>query len=148
MNSSSILDLYLRGLSKLKEEILLYKNESDLWQTRGEVKNSAGNLALHLVGNLKHFIGAQLGNTGYVRDRDKEFSEKYIPCGKIITEIDETISVVNNVFSLLSVSDLQRDYPVLFLSKQHSIIEILFILYGHLNYHLGQINYQRRLLID
>ncbi len=139
-------ELYLRDLNKLKEEISAFRNEKDLWHTQGDVKNSPGNLALHLTGNLKHFIGAQLGNTAYVRNRDKEFSDKNIPREEIITGIDEAMEVVNTVLSNLTDEDLQKEYPILFLGKQYSTVEILFILYGHLNYHLGQINYQRRLL--
>lgn len=139
-------ELYLRDLNKLKEEISAFRNENDLWHTQGDVKNSPGNLALHLTGNLKHFIGAQLGNTAYVRNRDKEFADKNIPREEIITGIDEAIEVVNTILSNLTDEDLQKEYPILFLGKQYSTLEILFILYGHLNYHLGQINYQRRLL--
>jgi hypothetical protein len=139
-------ELYLRDLNKLKEELSAFRNNNDLWHTQGDVKNSPGNLALHLTGNLKHFIGAQLGNTGYVRNRDKEFSDKNIPREEIITGIDETMEVVNTALSNLTDEDVQKDYPIPFLGKQYSTLEILFILYGHLNYHLGQINYQRRLL--
>lgn len=139
-------DLYLSNLTKLKEEISAFKNENDLWHIQGDVKNSPGNLALHLTGNLNHFIGAQLGNTGYVRNRDKEFSDKNIPRTEMITGIDEAMEVVNTVLSNLTDENVQRDYPILFLGKQYRTVEILFILYGHLNYHLGQINYQRRLL--
>lgn len=139
-------ELYLTNLKKLKEEVSAFKNENDLWHIQGDVKNSPGNLALHLTGNLKHFIGAQLGNTGYVRNRDIEFSDKNIPCEEIINAIDEAMEVVDSVLSNLTDVDLQKEYPILFLGKQYSTAEILFILYGHLNYHLGQINYQRRLL--
>lgn len=139
-------DLYLSNLNKLKEELSAFKNENDLWHIRGDVKNSPGNLALQLTGNLNHFIGAQLGNTDYVRNRDKEFADKNIAREEIIAGINEAIEVVNSTLSKLSDDDLQKDYPILFLNKQHTTGEILFILYGHLNYHLGQINYQRRLL--
>ena len=139
-------ELYLNNLTKLKEELSAFKKETDLWHTQGDVKNSPGNLALHLTGNLKHFIGAQLGNTGYVRNRDQEFADKNISRAEIITGIDEAIEVLSSVLSNLTNEDFQNDYPILFLGKQHSTLEILFILYGHLNYHLGQINYQRRLL--
>jgi uncharacterized damage-inducible protein DinB len=149
MLTHHIRDLYLSNLNKLKEEISAFKNampEIDLWHTQSDAKNSPGNLALHLTGNLKHFIGAQLGNTDYVRNRDKEFSDKNIPREEIITGIDEAMEVVNSTLSKLADDDLQKEYPILFLNKQYTTGEILFILYGHLNYHLGQINYQRRLL--
>ncbi len=146
MLSQHLTELFLRDLDKLREEIALFKNENQLWFTQGDVKNSPGNLALHLTGNLKHFIGAQLGNTGYVRERDKEFSDKNIPREKILQGIDEASEVVKSTLSKLRDEDLQKNFPILFLNKQHTTLEILFILYGHLNYHLGQINYQRRLL--
>ncbi len=142
----SILELYLRDLGKLKEEISLFKNEDALWQTQGETKNSPGNLALHLIGNLKHIIGAQLGNTGYIRERDKEFSAQNIPREQILKGIDEATHIVETTLSKLTDDDLKKNFPIEFLGKQRTTHEILFILYGHLNYHLGQINYQRRLL--
>ena len=64
---------FRKDLSKLIGEIDLYKNETDLWKIKDGISNSGGNLTLHLIGNLNHFIGATLGNTGYVRERDKEF---------------------------------------------------------------------------
>ncbi len=146
MLSIHLRDLYLSNLTKLKEEISAFKNENDLWHTQSDVKNSPGNLALHLTGNLNHFIGAQLGNTGFIRNRDLEFADKNIPCTEIITGIDKAMEVVTTVLSNLTDEDLQKQYPILFLGKQYNTVEILFILYGHLNYHLGQINYQRRLL--
>ena len=72
-------ELYLRDLNKLKEEISAFRNENDLWHTQGDVKNSPGNLALHLTGNLKHFIGAQLGNTAYVQTLPMKMCRKNIP---------------------------------------------------------------------
>lgn len=138
--------LFIHDLEKLKQELLLFKNENELWQTKGETKNAPGNLALHLIGNLKHFIGAQLGNTGYVREREKEFSEKNVALSNIIREIDEVKQMVNAVLSSLSASDLEKNFPLEFQGKQRSVLEMVFILYGHLNYHIGQINYQRRLL--
>ena len=71
--------LFLRDLDKLKTEITSFKDEKKIWEISGDIKNSAGNLCLHLCGNLQHFIGAVLGNSGYVRNRDAEFSRKNVP---------------------------------------------------------------------
>jgi len=76
MLKETLLNLFERDLNKLKDEITLFIDESDLWIISGEVKNSPGNLCPHVCGNLKHFIGATLGNTGFNRERDKEFSPK------------------------------------------------------------------------
>ncbi len=147
MQVQHMTDLYLRDLNKLKTELSLYKNEADLWQLKGDVKNSGGTLALHLIGNLKHFIGAQLGNTGYVRQRDKEFSDRNIPREKIISEIDETIVILKKVLPTLTDEDLEKKYPIKFLEEERTVGYILLTLLTHLSYHLGQVNYHRRLLL-
>ena len=146
MISENLLGWYLHDLNKLKEEISLYENENDLWLLKGDIKNSPGNLALHLVGNLKHFVGAQLDSTGYVRNRDKEFADKNVPREKMMKEIDEVIEIMQKVLPKITDEIFSQEYPIEFLGAKRLTGEILFILYGHLNYHLGQINYHRRLL--
>ncbi len=138
--------LFGRDLSKLIGEIDLYKNETDLWKIKEGISNSGGNLTLHLIGNLNHFIGATLGNTGYVRERDKEFSLKDIPRKKLVDDINNTSAVIANTFSSLSKDDLEKDYPIPFNNEISATVFILMFLLSHLNYHLGQINYHRRLL--
>ncbi len=143
---TTITELFERDLNKLIAEIESYKDENDIWKTRGNISNSAGNLVLHLIGNLKHFIGATLGHTGYIREREKEFSEKDIPKTQMIDELKETISVLKNTLSHLSEDELTKDFPVeiggKILSTQYMLIHLL----GHLNYHLGQVNYLRRMM--
>ena len=146
MLSHPILEIFLRDLNKLKEEIALYKNENDLWIVKGEIKNSAGNLCLHLCGNLNFFIGTTLGKTGYVRNRDLEFSAKNISAEELISQIEETIEFVKNVLSKISDEEMLKFFSIDFLGKRPLTIEMLFQLIGHLNYHLGQINYHRRLV--
>ncbi len=136
--------IYIRDLIKLKEELSLYKNESDIWLLKGDVKNSAGTLTLHLIGNLKHFIGAQLGNTGFIREREKEFSDRNISKEKMLKEIDEVIATLNKVFPTIKESDLEKEYPIEFLGEKRTVGYILLVISTHLNYHLGQINYHRR----
>lgn len=146
MISDKLVTWYLRDINKLKEEISLFTKEENLWQTKGDVKNCAGNLALHLIGNLKFFIGTQLGNTGYVRKRDNEFNDKNVPKTTLLKEIDEVIIIVEKVLLTISDEKFDTEYPVEFLGSKRTIGEILFIFYGHFNYHLGQINYLRRVL--
>lgn len=143
---TQLTEFYLRDVAKLKEEILLYKNESDLWILKGDIKNSSGTLTLHLIGNLKHFIGAQLGNTGYIRNRDKEFSDRNIPRENMLKEIDEVIAMLKKVLPALKDSDMDKEYPIEFLGAKRTIGYIIMMLAIHLSYHLGQINYHRRLM--
>ncbi len=138
--------LFARDLGKLKAEIELYPNESEIWKTDGEITNSAGNLTLHLIGNLKHFVGATLGSSGYVRDREKEFSETYVPRQELLTGIDETAADVTRTLASLSEEDLRKTYPIKVFGEPMTTEYFLVHLAGHLNWHLGQINYHRRLL--
>lgn len=146
MQSKIFLEIFTRDLLKLKEEISFYKNESNLWKINAEIKNPPGNLALHCIGSLGHFIGAILGNTGYIRQRDKEFSDKNVPREKIIAAIDETIYMLKKILSSLQDEDLMKDYPIEFLGQKRKTFFILTQSAVHINYHLGQINYHRRLI--
>ena len=143
MLKEALIEIFERDLHKLKDEINLYKNENDLWKTTEEISNSAGNLCLHLIGNLNHFIGATLGETGFVRDRDTEFSTKYATRQSLVTEIEKTIKTVKNTLEKLSDEQFDEDFPV---EKNGKTNKILLGILAHLNYHLGQINYHRRLL--
>ena len=142
----TISKLFQRDLEKLKTEITSYKKPSNLWKVSGDIKNSAGNLCLHVLGNLQHFIGAVLGNSGYKRKRDFEFSRKDVPLAEILNEIDQTIVIVEKTLKGLSENKLSEIYPINVFDYEMSTGFFLLHLTTHLNYHLGQINYHRRLL--
>ncbi|MCA4900062.1 MAG: DinB family protein [Bacteroidota bacterium] len=138
--------VFAKDLQKLKEEISLYKNEATIWQVEKGIANSAGNLCLHLVGNLNHFIGATLGNTGYVRNRDAEFASKNIPQHQLIKMVEDTISMIETVLPSIKEEQLAGEYPLIVFKDKMTTSYFLVHLVGHLGYHLGQINYHRRLL--
>ena len=139
-------DLFRRDLNKLKTEIEMYVDEAKLWRVEKDIANSAGNLCLHLVGNLNTYIGAELGGTNYVRNRPLEFSSRDVPQSTLIQTIEETITVVENSLSNLTDEELKKEYPLLIFEKKTSTEFLLVHLAMHLSYHLGQINYHRRLL--
>ena len=138
--------LFNRDLNKLKVEIESYQNENQLWAIDKNISNSGGNLCLHLIGNINTYIGAEIGKTGYVRNRPLEFSLKDIPKSELIGKIEETIIVVNNTLDLLSEEDLNTIYPQIVFEKEMTTGFFFVHLSTHLAYHLGQINYHRRLL--
>ena len=138
--------IFERDLKKLKLEIEQYQVENKIWIVDKQIPNSAGNLCLHLVGNLNTFIGKELGGTDYVRNRELEFSQKNIPRAELIEKVENTITVVKNTLEKLSEDDLQKNYPTVVLGKVVSTEYFLVHLSAHLAYHLGQINYHRRLL--
>lgn len=146
MLSESFTEVFERDLLKLAEELNLYSDEKRIWVTDKNISNSAGNLTLHLIGNLNHFIGATLGNTGYIRNRDDEFTLKNISRSKIVSDIEKLIPVIKNALAKLTDSDFSKNFP---LEKHGKIVTTHFMLLhlvSHFSYHLGQINYHRRLL--
>ncbi|WP_312297437.1 DinB family protein [Chryseobacterium sp.] len=146
MITESLRSLYNRDLNKLKTEIEAYQKEENLWKTDKNISNSAGNLCLHLIGNLNHFIGAQLGNTSYIRHRELEFSLKDIPQAELIEKVEATIAMIDSVLPQLSEDDLKKEYPLVVFESKMTTDYFLIHLVAHLDYHLGQINYHRRLL--
>lgn len=140
--------LFRRDLEKLRQEINSYKDEKNLWKIEKEVSNSAGNLCLHLIGNLNTFIGAEIGESGYVRDRDLEFSQKHTSKNELLQKIDETIIAVENALETLTDEKFDEEYSLIVFDEPMTTGYFLVHLATHLNYHLGQINYHRRLLDD
>lgn len=138
--------LFLRDLEKLKTEMTSFNDEKKIWIISGEIKNSAGNLCLHICGNLQHFIGAVLGNSGYIRNRDAEFSMKNIPLKELLREIDETTKAVKKTLQTLPENKLGEIYPINVFGYEMTTEYFLTHLTTHFNYHLGQINYHRRLI--
>lgn len=144
--TETIQTLLIRDLHQLKREIELYRHETKIWYTEKSIANSAGNLCLHLIGNLNTYIGAALGNSGYVRQRELEFSRKNIPREELLNQLDDTIKMVATAMNHITKEELTNDFPVLIWDQPATIEYTLIHLTTHLTYHLGQINYHRRLL--
>ncbi|QEM12031.1 DUF1572 family protein [Mucilaginibacter rubeus] len=138
--------LIIRDLEKLKQEIEAYQNETKLWHIEKSILNSAGNLCLHLVGNLNTYIGAEFGKTGYVRNRVDEFALKDVPRSELVDKIKSTILMIEKTFDMISENQLNEKYPAEIILKDASTEYFFVHLAMHLSYHLGQINYHRRLL--
>jgi uncharacterized damage-inducible protein DinB len=142
---TSLAKLFEREINTLEKEIALYTAEEAIWKLDGEIKNTAGNLCLHLCGNLQHFIGTVLGNTGYVRNRDYEFAARGVGREQLLREIQTTKEVVKTTLLRLNEQELQKEYPLQPLGYPMTTSYFLIHLFGHFTYHLGQINYHRRL---
>jgi uncharacterized damage-inducible protein DinB len=142
----TVKSIFSRDLLRLKSEINLYKDESNLWIVEDNIANSAGNLCLHLIGNLNTYIGAEFGKTNYIRNRELEFSLKNISKKELIEQIDNTILVVEMSLNNITKEQLKNEHPILVFDKKTTLEFLLVHLTTHLSYHLGQINYHRRLL--
>lgn len=146
MQHKDILKLILRDLDRLEDNINQYDEEATLWKTDKDISNSAGNLCLHLCGNLQHFLGHVILKTDYVRDRSYEFGGGPETKEQLFIKIEETRRIVTDLSKHLNEEILQQDYPLNVLGYKMTVGYFLIHLYGHFNYHMGQINYCRRLL--
>ena len=135
-----------RDLAGLRREIEAYAVEADLWKLPPGLPNSAGTLALHIAGNLQHFIGRYFAGTGYVRDRPAEFSRRNVPRAELLREIDAALAAVRSGLSGPSPTLLSEDYPEPIAGMTVGTGEYLVHLATHLAYHLGQIDYHRRVV--
>lgn len=133
-------------LDKLVENLKAYPDEESLWLCPPGITNSAGNLAIHLMGNLNHFIGAAIGETGYRRNRPLEFAIKEIPRDEIIRWVEKTRTMLQDVIS--QVESPYQPYPEGFRDYEGTVSLELSRLLAHFAYHIGQINYHRRLLVQ
>ena len=137
-------NLFERDLELLIENIEAMPDEL-VWKVPEGVTNSCGVLIQHLVGNINHFVGQGLGNTGYIRDREREFTNTGVEKDTLLKDVEELKSRLQTIFDKLDNEQLERNYP-LDIPFESSTRGILLHLYGHLNYHLGQVNYLRRIL--
>lgn len=138
--------LFKRDLDKLQQEIGLYVREENIWKVEGQIANSAGNLCLHLVGNLNTYIGKEIGKTDYIRNRDLEFSQKNLPRAELLRKVQDTTRIVDKSLSRLNEIAMEEEYPLQVFDKRMTTGYFLVHLAMHLSYHLGQVNYHRRLL--
>ena len=141
----SIVQVFEKDLIRLKLEIEAFEIDENLWLKSDGINNSAGNLCLHIIGNLNNYIGAILGNTGYIRNRPLEFTEK-VTKNNLLEKIENTQLVVFKTLESLNPDHLEKIYPEDVLGYRMTTEYFLIHLLGHLNYHLGQINYHRRIL--
>lgn len=140
--------LFFRDLTRLIQELQAFPNDDVLWRPAPGVKNSAGNLVLHLEGNLREYIGRQLGQAPYNRARDLEFALKGVSGGELVRRMEQVRDLVVSVIGNLSDADLAACHPERVLETDMSSHALLVHLHGHLNFHLGQIDYLRRILTE
>lgn len=139
-------DLFRRDLTRLAQELRAFPDDGTLWATLPGVKNSAGNLTRHLEGNLRHYIGFQLGGVPYARSREEEFGCKGIAAAEMVRRVEDLQRFVPDVVAGLSQAQLDAVFPEPLWGGERVTSQFLFHLYGHFNYHLGQIGYLRRIL--
>jgi hypothetical protein len=108
---ATVASILARDLAALRRELEAYPDERDLWATPPGVPNSAGTLALHLAGNLRHYVGAVLGGDGYVRDRDAEFARRDVPRAELAAGIAEAEAAVRRTLAALPDARLAEEFP-------------------------------------
>lgn len=136
----------VRELKAVRREVEAYPDEQSVWKEAPGIANTAGTLVLHLCGNLRHFVGAVLGGHPYQRDRDAEFNRRDVPRADLLKELDAAIEAVDDALSRPEDARLSARYPMAIGGRLVTTSQFLVHLVAHLGYHLGQIDYHRRML--
>jgi hypothetical protein len=132
----------------LIQELQAFPDDQILWQRLPGVSNSAGNLVLHLEGNLREYVGRQMGHVAYSRERAQEFARNGLSRDELVRRMEQVKELVVTVVAQLSDDELRCVHPELILERTTTSHDLLVHLHGHLNYHLGQIDYLRRILTE
>src|SRR5665213_1122760 len=146
MSGAELAALFRRDLTRLAQELRALPSDGVLWTKPPGISNSIGNLVLHLEGNLREYIGRQLGGVPYSRRREREFSEAGLTIDNLLARVEPLATQIPEIISGLSDADLNRVYPEEPFNSPISTAQYLVSLNSHLNYHLGQIDYLRRTL--
>lgn len=146
MHKDDLRAVMVRDLRALAREVSLYPSDDALWRTMPGIANSGGTLALHLAGNVQHFIGAVLGGSGYVRDREAEFASRGIARATVVAEVERAISALEQALDAMPAARMAEPFPIEMGGKRLVTSRMLTHLAVHLTYHLGQIDYHRRMV--
>lgn len=138
--------LILRELRAVRREIEKYPDDASVWRAVPGIPNTAGTLALHLAGNLQHFLGAGLARDGYTRDRDAEFARRGVPRTELLAELDRATGSVDRALSQLTDDQMEAVYPLPLPTGRVNTLVWVMHLASHLAYHLGQLDYHRRVV--
>jgi uncharacterized damage-inducible protein DinB len=146
MQTADLKTIMARELRALAREVQAYPDDASVWRTFPGITNSAGTLVLHLAGNIQYYIGTKLGGGGYVRDRQAEFARRDVPRRELLAEIDRAIAALEGTLSRVNDQTLAADFPEPVGGKTLRTGEFLLHLATHLGWHLGQLDYHRRMV--
>jgi uncharacterized damage-inducible protein DinB len=137
----------IEALEKLRNDVRELAeplSDAQFWTKPIEPGNSVGHLVLHLTGNLNHFVGGQLGGTGYLRDREREFTETRLPSkAETLSKLEDAVATFRRVVSGLNTEQLAAPHPE---ARFGLVMNALVHLLGHFALHRGQMSYIVRLL--
>jgi hypothetical protein len=142
--AKTIQQLLHRELAAVRRTVEAYPDEKSLWVEVKGIPNTGGNLALHLAGNLQHFFGTRLGNTGFVRDRDAEFARRNVPRAEVLAGLDAGGKAIDAALGSITTAQWHAEYPEKVAGRTMSTELFIIHLLSHLAYHLGQMDYHRR----
>jgi hypothetical protein len=143
---SEITRFLLRELAALRRELEAYPEDGLVWSLPPGAPNSAGTLALHLSGHIQHYVGAVLGGTSYLRDRDAEFATRGLPRRDLLANMAEAERAVVAVLPGIANSSLNGVFPERLRGVKVTTREALLQVATHAAYHVGQVDYHRRLV--
>src|SRR5262245_29653862 len=145
MWTSAIAGALSRDLKTLRREVEAFPDERQLWEEVPGIVNTTGTLVLHLAGNIQHYVGKHLGGSSYVRDRPAEFSRRGVKREELLREISQAEAAIGSLASV-DAARLARPFPEHVGNHELQTSDFLVHLVAHFTFHLGQIDYHRRVV--
>jgi hypothetical protein len=146
MTGAAMAAVISRELKTIERELNAYPSEPQIWELPAGLPNSAGTLALHAAGNLQHFVGAVLGGSSYVRDRDAEFSRRGVPRAELVEGLHRADRAVLETLASMEQARFAQEYPLPVANRRVNTGEFIMHLATHLAYHAGQLDFHRRIV--
>ena len=145
MQTADLQTVMVRELRALAREVESYPDDAAVWRAFPGIANPAGTLVLHLAGNLRLYVGHVIGGIAYERDRPREFSARGLSRAELVGEVDAALAAVDAALPRLTSDALAAEFPIAIGAVRVNTQEFLMHCAVHLAYHLGQVDYHRRL---
>ena len=144
MITTILIDLYGKELDKLKNEINAYESDELLWKSVEGAQVTGGNLCLFIAGNLQHNIGAMIGDSGYIRNKEAELKARNVSRERLMEEIENTRQVVVDTLEQVSKSELLKVFPTKDFEEPVTTEYYLVHLLNNFSFNLGQMHMHRK----
>ncbi|UCC89168.1 MAG: DinB family protein [Anaerolineales bacterium] len=131
------IERYAQSLIELIDPL----SQDQLWSRNGGIPNSIGTLTRHLTGNLNHYLGAGILRNGYVRERDREFTETSLPKATIVSDLRAAVEVAKEAVDAIGEREVTQPYTAPSGEEYESLAYHIVRVATHFALHCGQADY-------
>ena len=149
MSDLLFVQLSVKEIERFAQELIRLiepLSQEQLWSEKHGIPNSIGTLIRHLTGNLNHYLGAGILKNGYIRNREKEFSDTNLAKETIIAELETAVIIAKEAVSQINEEIILQPYTTPCGDNYESFAYHIVRLATHFALHLGQVDYAINIL--